>query len=216
MFAAVRTLDPVGIKLRYSDLLRHRGEYVIPGPNYLWSMDGYDKLKAYGLEVYAYVGITNRTGVSVLRQYLDILQRENTQPQIIRTDRGSETTMMANAHYQLMQKQLPDISFEECYYYGTSTANQRIEAWWGQLTKSSMFRWRVSHRFRTFSMTSVNTLQTYFSMLQEDKLYDSHMLSDCIAFLAIYTPIIRREIFGFVRLWNVHRNTHPQINLSRK
>ena len=99
MFAAVRTLDPVGIKLRYSDLLRYRGEYVIPGPNYLWSMDRYDKLKAYGLEVYAYVGITNRTGISVLRQYLDILQRENTQPQTIRTDRGSETTMMANAHY---------------------------------------------------------------------------------------------------------------------
>ena len=136
---------------------------------------------------------------------LDILQRENTQPQIIRTDRGSETTMIGNAHYQLMQKQSPDISFEECYYYSTSTANQRIEAWWGQLTKSSIFRWRVCHRFRTFSMTSVNTLQTYFSMLQEDKLYDSHMLSDCIAFLAIYTPIIRREIFGFVRLWNVHR-----------
>ena len=104
-----------------------------------------------------------------------------------------------------MQKQSPDISFEEYYYYGTSIANQRIEAWWGQLTKSSVFRWRVSHRFRTFSMTSVNTLQTYFSMLQEDKLYNSHMLSDCIAFLAIYTPIIRREIFGFVRLWNVHR-----------
>ena len=49
-------------------------------------------------------------------------------------------------------------------------------------------------------MTSVNTLQIYFFMLQEDKLYDSHMLFDCVAFLVIYIFIIRREIFEFVRL----------------
>lgn len=26
---------------------------MIPGPNYLWSLDGYDKLKAYEIQVYA-------------------------------------------------------------------------------------------------------------------------------------------------------------------
>ena len=51
----------------------------MPGPNWLWSVDGYLKLEPYGIEIYAaidaysryiiwiYCGITARTGVSVVR-----------------------------------------------------------------------------------------------------------------------------------------------------
>ena len=140
MFAAVRTIDPEGVERRRNDLQRHRGEYIVPGPNYIWSMDGYDKLRTYGIQIYAaidaysryivwiYVGVSNRTAVSVLRQYLDIIESEKIMPKIIRTDRGSETTLIADAHAQLVQKEAPDISFRDCFYYGTSTSNQRIEA----------------------------------------------------------------------------------------
>ena len=156
LFAAVCTIDPKAVRLWHQDVLRYQGQYMIPGPNYLWSLDGYDKLKAYEIQVYAcidahswyiiwiYIEISNCTSISVLRQYLNILKTENIQLQILCTDQGSETVLMANAHIQLIQKKFPAIILDNCYQYGTSTANQRIETWWRQLTKSSLFKWRVS------------------------------------------------------------------------
>ena len=135
---------------------RHRGEYIVPGPNYLWSLDGYCKFDRFGFEIYAaidaysryivwvYVGVSARTSISVLRQYLDTVQDLQTMPQILRTDRGVETPLCANAHYALRQQSSYDhLQFPDCYFYGTSTANQRIEAWWGQLSKGAVFCWRV-------------------------------------------------------------------------
>jgi hypothetical protein len=84
----VKDLDPTRIDRRYSDLQRTRGDFTTPGPNYLWSIDGYDKLSFWGFQIYAgidgysryitwiYVGSSNRTGFSVLRQYLDTLKSE--------------------------------------------------------------------------------------------------------------------------------------------
>jgi hypothetical protein len=92
-----------------------------------------------------YVGISNRAGFSILRQFLDTLQTRK-QPLYIRSDKGSETTNLAAAHYALYRKQngKENSWIDDCYWYGTSTSNQRIEAWWSQLSKSYTFLWRVS------------------------------------------------------------------------
>ena len=70
----------------------------MPGPNYLWFIDGYLKLQLYEIEIYAsidaysryiiwvYVGITARTEVSVVRQFLDVLEMTETQSQIVQSD----------------------------------------------------------------------------------------------------------------------------------
>jgi hypothetical protein len=134
---------------------RHKGEYIVPGPNFIWSVDGYCKLKPYGIEIYAavdaysryviwvYVGVSAATAVSCHRQFCDTLEATNTQPRFVRSDRGTETVMLAETHFQLQQAAEPGLRFEDCYLYGTSTANQRIEAWWLQLSKGLLFRWRV-------------------------------------------------------------------------
>ena len=156
LFRIYRTINPEAVERRKRDLQRHRGEYLVPGPIFIWSIDGYDKLKPYGIEIYAcidaysryivwvYVGISNATAMSCLRQFLDCLECLQYQPRFVRSDRGGETVMLANAHFQLQQEAEPGLQFEDCYLYGTSTANQRIEAWWQQLSKGYMFRWRVS------------------------------------------------------------------------
>jgi hypothetical protein len=153
---ACRTVCPDAVERRRSDLQRQRGEYIVPGPNYIWSIDGYDKLKPYGIEIYAcidayarcimwiYVGVSNHTQVSAVRQYLDTVEQSGFQPYIVRSDRGSETPMLANAHWQLRLGTDPSVRFEDCYLYGTSSANQRIESWWGQLSKNNIFLYRVS------------------------------------------------------------------------
>jgi hypothetical protein len=139
-------------------LQRVRGHYTVPGPNFLWSIDGYLKLVNYGIEIYAgidaysryitwiYCGVSGKTAVSVLKQYLEILQAGKKQPKFLRSDRGTETVLVANAQLMLAQQQDPSagIKLEDCYLFGTSTANQRIESWWGQLSKGQLIKWRVN------------------------------------------------------------------------
>ena len=47
----MKELDPEGIEIRRSRRLRRR-TYRVPGPNYCWHTDGYDKLKPYGFPIY--------------------------------------------------------------------------------------------------------------------------------------------------------------------
>ena len=114
------------------------------------------KLEPCGIEIYAgvdaysryiiwvYVGISARTAVSVLSQYLIVLRTTGRHPLFIRSDHGTETPLVAGAHHQFHQVHRPEIPLSQCYIYGTSTENVRIESWWGQLSKGLLFRWRVS------------------------------------------------------------------------
>ncbi len=144
------------MRRRICDMQRQREGYVVPGPNYLWSIDGYLKLELYGIEIYAsidayscyiiwvYVGITACMKVSVLKQFLDVLETTGIQSQIVRSDRGGETVLLAEAHHRLQRVYDPDIPLKNCYFYGTSVRNQQIERWWGLMSQGQVFKWWVS------------------------------------------------------------------------
>ena len=84
-FSMYRDLTPQAVQRRLHDLPRYRVAYIAPGPNFLWSIDGCLKLAPYEINIYAgidaysryiiwvYVGISSRTAVSVLHQFLDTL-----------------------------------------------------------------------------------------------------------------------------------------------
>ena len=91
-----------------------------------------------------YVGISTRTGISCLRQYLEVVAKTGVLPHSIRSDHGTETMMMASAHWRLHQELLLSIHFNEIWWYGTSTLNQRIKAWWRQMSRSQNLSWKVS------------------------------------------------------------------------
>jgi arginine repressor len=155
VFSIYRDERPDALRRRTLDLQRQRQAYRSPGPNHVWHMDGYMKLSGYGIEIYAaidgysryiiwiYVGISTRTAISVYRQYVDAVSTLGYIPQIIRTDLGGETIHLGDAHWALRRVHEPDIPHEDCYSYGKSTENTRIEAWWAQLSRSSVFIWRV-------------------------------------------------------------------------
>ena len=42
-----KTLDPEGVERRFRRRLKRR-KYYAKGPNYIWHIDGYDKLKLFG------------------------------------------------------------------------------------------------------------------------------------------------------------------------
>jgi len=43
----MKTIDPGGVSLQKAHRLKRR-KYRANGPNYVWHVDGYDKLKPYG------------------------------------------------------------------------------------------------------------------------------------------------------------------------
>ena len=49
--------------------------------------------------------------------------------------RSDQTLLAAAAHHALRQSLDSDIEFKDCHWFGTSMTNQRIESWWGQLSK---------------------------------------------------------------------------------
>ena len=85
-------------------MLRKRGTYIVPGPNYICSIDGHIKLRQYGIEIYGaidaysryfpwmYVGVSAATAVSLAKMYLEALEVVPIQPQYLRADRGTETS----------------------------------------------------------------------------------------------------------------------------
>ncbi|GLA56245.1 hypothetical protein AnigIFM63604_006246 [Aspergillus niger] len=194
-----RTIAPEAIQQRKNDMQRSRGSYMVPGPDHIWSVDGYMKLDPYGIQIYAaidaysryiiwvYVGIDTRTSVSVARQYLDTVQERKIMCNKIRSDHGSETSLLAQAHYELRKAYEPRIKATECYIFGPSTANQRIEAWWAQLSKSLLYRYR-----------------NYFKDLIELGDFSRDMIPDQIALYAVYMPILRTQVSSYVRTWNQH------------
>lgn len=151
VFSIYRDERPDALRRRTLDLQRQRQAYLSPGPNHVWHMDGYMKLSIYGIEIYAaidgysryilwiYVGISTRTAISVYRQYIDAVSTFGYIPQILRTDLGGETIHLGDAHWALRRVHKPVLPHEGCYSYGRSTENTRIEAWWAQLSRSSVF-----------------------------------------------------------------------------
>jgi hypothetical protein len=71
----------------------------------------------------------------------------------LRSDRGAETAIMADIHYNLGVSEKSEAGefpedggewpLREFYLYGTSTANVRIESWWGQLRRGQTGVWIV-------------------------------------------------------------------------
>lgn len=102
----VRELDPVGCQERRAKTLK-RQRYINPGPNYSWHTDGYDKLKPYGFPIHGCIdGFSRRiVWLKVTRSnndpaitgnfFLEAVQNEGGCPIVLRSDNGTENTVMA-------------------------------------------------------------------------------------------------------------------------
>jgi hypothetical protein len=138
--------------------------------------------------------VSAHTQFAVFAQYIRVVEEHGFFPFLLRSDRGVETVMVADAHIALHKKFDPSTNFPSVYRYGTSKKNQRVESWWQQMSKSALRRWRE-----------------YFEVLEADGLWNEDSLSCKIALLAVYMPILRRILHRFVDQWNHHR-IRPQKN----
>jgi hypothetical protein len=192
--AALKKLDEKGSDSRKPGMKRKRELKVpiIPGPNHLWSIDGHDKFRNYGIEIYAgidaysrriqwiYCGNSNRTQASVARQYLETVATLGVRPRFLRSDKGSETPLIADAQYSFYKRQkraeglseedLANLPLRGCYWFGSSTSNVKIEAWWRQLIAGQTLPWMVS--LGIFSETCFLYLPVHANPLFPSILYE--------------------------------------------
>jgi transposase InsO family protein len=192
------------VQARTQRRVRRRRQFWVKGPNRVWSVDGHDKLSRFGFEIYGaidaysryvvwcFVGHSNRTAVSVNKQYLLTVQKARKIPKLIRSDMGTETILLCHSQLILRRALKPGLPFRKIYSWGTSTKNQRIESWWNLLTNAQ------TETYRELFLALEH--EGYFDGSEVDKL--------CLQF--IYMEMLRKHIYGFVCLHNTHRIRHQR------
>ena len=170
---------------------------------YVWHIDGYDKLKPFGFCIHGaidgysrrilWLEVTpsNKDPCIIGYHFYEYVNLLGGTARIIRADRGTENVNVAAM--QRFFRQVPvdgsdEFSEEKSFLYGRSTANQRIEAWWGLLRKSCTDWWI-----------------RYFKDLRDAGVFDdsNDFQMECLKFC--YMNVIQRELNGVVRHWNLHR-----------
>lgn len=195
------------------------------GPDYLWALDGHDKLKPFGIEIYAaidaysryivycYVGVSNKTQVSVCKMYLQAISTSKWCPRLLRTDRGTEVPMMADAQhafYKSYHQERSPTDFDatkypmkDCVVFGKSTHNHRIESWWNGLEKAQLGLWRVG-LCGVGQVQLANSANQGFNLWLRNQGFHDDSNSDSVVYLHTILPLIRQETFDYVEVWNEH------------
>lgn len=145
----LHVIDPIGIEVRKKKKLRRR-MYNNKGPNFLWHTDCYDKLKPFGISISGCIDGFSRFVIwmeavpscndprIISGFFFNAVRELGGCPKTIRADAGTE-----NRHIKQIQTFFHrDIaSNRPPFIYGTSPANQRIEAWWSILRKHNSQFW---------------------------------------------------------------------------
>ena len=196
---ALKALDPEGVKNRSLKKFTRR-KYTSVGPNYMWHIDGYDKLKPFGFAIHGaidgynrkilwlHIGSSNNNPRVIASYYLDCVSKlNNVIPMIVRSDRGTENVVLAGIQQYFRHNDADQFAGRNSFRYGTSTANQRIEAWWSQLRRHRANWW-------------INFFKDMTALGIFDASNEIHL--QCIRFC--FLPILQRELNDTVVLWNNH------------
>ena len=194
----LKILDPDGVAARSKHRLRRR-QYTTKGPNHLWHIDGYDKLKPFGFCVHGAIdGYSRRimwlevgpsNDPSVIAQYfVDCVRQIGGTPRVMRADGGTENVNVAALQRFFRRNGNDAMAGEKSFLYGKSVTNQRIEAWWGILRKGCADWWI-----------------RFFKDMRDCGLYcdDDVVQVECLKFC--FMPVIRLELHKVAVLWNLHK-----------
>jgi len=196
----LKELDPDAVERRMRRCLVRR-EYSAKGPNWVWHVDGYDKLKPFGLcingcicgfsrkIVWLNVYHTNNNPKVIGGYYLEAVSDLAGCPKIVRTDDGTENGLIRQ--FQLFFHRSSNDSYPP-YISGASTANQRIEGWWSVLYKQcaeywiSMFKVLRSNGLHDGTFLDMTLTQFCFTAVLQVNLvqrrptrYPSNMIMQC-------------------------------------
>ncbi|XP_070538243.1 uncharacterized protein [Ptychodera flava] len=191
-------LDPDGIQRRKKHRLLRR-KYVSPGPNFIWHVDGYDKLKPFGFAIHGAVdgfsrrilwlevATSNNNPHIIANYFLDYVKQIGFVPRVLRCDRGTENSALEYLQPYFRWNDSDDLAGINSFMYGKSTSNQRIEAWWSNMRKQGADWW-------------IN----YFKDLRDSGLFHDHdpIHVECLRFC--YMGVLQQELHDIAVEWNLH------------
>ena len=146
----LQLIDPEGVALRLRRRLKRR-RYHSRGPNFVWHLDSYDRLKPYGICINGAIDgfscyiqwleahHTSSNPSLIASYYIKTVKSRNGCPEHLRCDFGTENVHTRDMHNFLLETngEIP----ANAVILGSSNHNQRIEAWWGFLRKSMAQYW---------------------------------------------------------------------------
>jgi hypothetical protein len=194
----LRQLDPDGVEERKRHKLKRRS-YKSPGPNYCWHIDGYDKLKPFGFPIHGAidgysrrimwlnVDRTNNNPAVTATFFVDCIEEVGGCPVLLRTDCGTENVVIAGIQCFLRDDNDDDFAGEKSHRYGSSTTNQRIEAWWSYFRRTRMAWWINFFKDLTDRGTLISG-----SALHEEALW------------FCFSELIQQELDFTMIHWNTH------------
>lgn len=192
----LRVIDPEGVLNRQRRRLQRR-KYSTPGPNFLWHIDGWDKLRPYGFYVHGCVdgfsrrilwlevGTSNKDSNVVLDFFLSTVDQLGGVPRLVRTDQGTENVWISVMQRLFRRNQADALAQNNSFIQGKSSANQRIEAYWSKLRHGGGGWW-----------------MNFFKDLRDSGTYQDHdpLQVECLRFC--FMPVIRKELYWVAKLWN--------------
>ncbi|XP_051530514.1 uncharacterized protein LOC127427138 [Myxocyprinus asiaticus] len=138
-------LDPSGVEHR-----KARCHYFSKGQNYIWHFDSYDKLKPYGICINGCIDGFSRKIIwlnayktssdpkVIGGYYIETVDDLSGYSRIVRGDCGTENVHVRDFQRFLRRNNIQQDFNTDSYLEVASTANQRIESWWGFLRKECM------------------------------------------------------------------------------
>ncbi|XP_071140959.1 uncharacterized protein [Mytilus edulis] len=199
VMTAMKIIDPESVDRRKKHRLIRR-HYVNPGPNFMWHIDGNDKLKPYGFAIHGCidgfsrrilwleVGPSNKNPYIIASYYLNCLRRLKVTPKIIRADLGTENQVVSFLQTYFRFSDNDCLNGQKSFIFGKSCHNQRIEFWWSILRK----------QFNDWWMAIFKDLRDSGKYDESDPLH-----CDCLRFC--FTRLIRKGLNNIASEWNQHR-----------
>lgn len=167
--------------------------------NYVYFL-GYDKLKPYGFPIHGaidgysrkilWLEVTrsNNKPENVARFYLDCVKGNEGCPILLRTDCGTENVVMAGMQCYFRQNGQDEFAGEKAHKYGSSPANQRIEAWWSHFRRGRAGWWI-----------------DFFKDMVNAGVLDIGNVMQMEALWFCFEAVIQNELDNVKQHWNTHR-----------
>ena len=194
----LQLMDPIGVSARRRHRWRRR-IYQSYGPNYAVHIDGWDKLKPYGISIHGAIDgfsrrilwlkacDSNKNPAYIAQFYLNWIKEISGVPRLLCADKGTENSQVRDIHRALRFCHDDENSGMASFRYMVSVHNIRIERFWSFLRTAQGLFW-------------INLLKD----MADSGLYQTQnpVHIQCARF--VFTPLIQCDLDKLLRDWNQH------------
>ncbi|KAI9527800.1 hypothetical protein NQZ68_027893 [Dissostichus eleginoides] len=194
----LRELNPLGTLSRTRRRFVRR-TYHSMGPNDVWHVDGYDKLKPFGIGISGCIdgfsrkimwlkcGPTNKNPEVIKNNFIDCIRNVGVIPMRLRTDCGTENGLMESVQCTLRHDHSNYYAGAKSQMFGSSMSNQRIESWWSIFRKQRTQFW-----------------MDLFADLRDLGHFNGTHEHQCLLRFCFMT-VLQADLVECVHLWKRHR-----------